>query len=196
MAMRKTVLAAAAMLAAGVAAPAFAQQAGQPAGQPPVQDKHWSYIGLSDGTIGWQDGAIIRDAAANTARVATFFYFNTPVELPHFAQPDVVSSRPDDGGTYDFESRIVTYACGADTLVNEKGLFFSIVGDRPKSVASSEQRSYEHVSADIDLTIRKSVCEGVNPADAATAKSIGDLINISVAREKAAAPAVTSPQPQ
>lgn len=161
-----------------------------------MQDKHWSYIGLSDGTIGWQDGAITRDAAANTARVATFFYYNTPADLPPFAQPDVVSSGPDGGGAYDFESRIVTYACGADTLVNEKGLFFSIVGDRPKSVASSEQRAYEHVSSDIDATIRKSVCEGVNPADVATAKSIADLINISVAREKAAAAAVTPPQLQ
>ncbi len=191
--MRETVLAVAAMLAAGLSAPAFAQQGTQPA---PVQDKHWTYIGLSDGTIGWQDGAITRDAAANTARVAAFFYYNMPVELPHFAQPDVVSSGPDGGGTYDFESRIVTYACGGDTLVNEKGLFFSIVGDRPKSVASSEQRAYEHVSADIDVTIRKSVCEGVNPADAVPVKSIGDLINISVARERAAAAAVTPPQPQ
>ena len=69
--MRTPVLAAAAMLAAGLSAPAFAQQGTQPA---PVQDKHWTYIGLSDGTIGWQDGAITRDAAANTARVAAFFY--------------------------------------------------------------------------------------------------------------------------
>ena len=182
--MRKKVLAAMIMLASGVSAAAFAQQ-----GQPPVQDKHWTYIGLSDGVIGWQDGAITRDAAANTARVATFFYFNTPSELPPFAQLEVVSASPDAGGTYDFESRIVTYACHGATLVNEKGLFFSIVGDRPKSIASSEQQTHEQLSADSDAVIRKSVCESVNPADAATAKSIGELINIAVAREKAAAAA-------
>ncbi|MFT3723792.1 MAG: hypothetical protein QM773_09415 [Hyphomonadaceae bacterium] len=187
--MRKTVLAAAAMLATGLSAPAFAQPGAQQAGQPPVQDKHWSYIVLADGVIGWQDGAITRDTPANTARVATFFYYNTPNELPSFAQLEVVSSSSEAGGTYDFESRIVTYACGGNTLVNEKGLFFSIVGDRPKSVATSEQQPYEHVSADIDATIRKSVCEGVNPADAATAKGIGDLISIAVTLEKSAAAA-------
>ncbi len=191
--MRKTLLAAAAMLAAGVSTPAFAQQGAQSAAQPPVQDKHWSYIGLSDGTIGWQDGAITRDAAANTARVATFFYYNTPIDLPVLAQLEVVSAASGGRGTYDFESRIVTYACNSDTLVNEKGLFFAIVEGRPKSLATSEQQAYEHISAEIDATIRKSVCEGVNPADAATAKNIGDLINISVAREKATAAAA---QPQ
>lgn len=182
--MRKTVLAAAAMLAAGVSAPAFAQQGPQPAAPPAPQDKHWTYIGLSDGTIGWQDGKVTRDAAANTARVATFFYYNAPEELPNFAKLEVEAANAP--RSYDFESRIVTYACGGGTLVNEAGIFFAIVAGKPKSVATSDQQAYENVSSEIDTTIRKSVCEGVSPADAATAASIGDLINISIARKKAA----------
>jgi hypothetical protein len=173
--MRKWVAAAA--MIAGLGGPALAQDGQQ-------KDKHWTWVSLLDGTVGWEDGGVLRDEATNTAALGVFLYSNDPKPLPAGVTRRIGFETPDQ--TYDYEMRVVTYSCAQDTMRIEAILYFTIMDGRTIRVANGAAQPEQKVDSLINLSVKRHVCEGVKPDGAGEAKSSSQMVSVAVTLEKRA----------
>lgn len=176
--MRKWVVSAA--LAAGLAWPAW----GQDDGAATPKGKHWTYVALTDGAVGWEDGGAARDAATSTAQVSVFLYTNDPRPVPANAVRKGAFTAPDQ--TYDYEMRIVTLDCNANTMTIETSLYFSIIDERSKNVAEEPARPKQGANSKFDQYVKKHVCDGVKPDGAGEAFGPMGMVNAAATLEKRA----------
>ena len=162
---------------AGLGGPALAQDGQQ-------KNKHWTWVSLLDGTVGWEDGGVLRDAATNTAVVSVVLYSNDPKPLPTGVTRRIGFEAPDQ--TYDYEMRVVTYGCAKDTMRIEASLYFTIDGDRTLRVANGAARPDQEINTLVDGWAKKHVCEGVKPEGAGEANGSSQMVSVGVTLEKRA----------
>jgi len=153
-----------ALMLAGAGVPALAQE----------KPTHWTYLVEKFGTVGWEDGAVTRDAALNTVSALQVMYFYAPQRIPADATRAPGFGKPDE--TYDYELRIVSYACGRDAMrIVNSNMFKYVPGEMP-AVAGRTPQPERRVHLGTDQTIRNHLCNGVTPEGAREAKDVGEVV--------------------
>jgi hypothetical protein len=168
--MRKLALAAALL---GLAGPALAQD-NRPTDR-------WTYVLLSDGTIGWSADDVFRHPDGRVSVMVSVFQ-NTPTPVPAGAAHTARSSGP--GQLHDFENRFANYSCSDASMIYDAGMLFAVADGAVKQVADMPARPAVQAKSTFDDMIRNHVCRGVKPPEAGEAGSTGELINIALAHRK------------
>lgn len=156
-------------------APALAQE----------KPTHWTYLVEKFGTVGWEDGAVTRDAEAGTVTALQVLYFYQPQRIPADATRAPGYDQPNE--TYDYELRIVTYACGRDAMsIVNSNLFKYVPGEMPVVASGTPQFEGRRVYGGTDGIIKAHLCGGAKPAGAREAADVGEVVRVARQQPKPA----------